>query len=132
MMFFIPIINGSNQSLWQTKVSPDLQGRVFATRRLIAQITMPLGMVIAGPLADQIFEPAMSSDGTLSQMFGWLVGTGPGAGMALIIVGMGVLGVTASLVGYAVPTIREVDTRLPDHDTPIEPQPVAEPEPMPV
>jgi hypothetical protein len=34
--FMIPIINGSNQAIWQSKVAPDIQGRVFSIRRLIA------------------------------------------------------------------------------------------------
>src|SRR5690606_19567190 len=40
-VFFLPFINGSNQAIWQAKVAPDVQGRVFAARRLIAQITAP-------------------------------------------------------------------------------------------
>src|SRR3972149_3102172 len=52
--FFIPILNGSNQAIWQAKVSPDLQGRVFATRRLIAQISAPVAMLLAGVLADRV------------------------------------------------------------------------------
>jgi DHA3 family macrolide efflux protein-like MFS transporter len=116
LFFFIPLINNSNQALWQAKVAPDVQGRVFATRRLIAQISAPLGMLIAGPLADQIFEPAMQSDTWLSTVFGPIFGAGPGAGMALLIVIVGVMGITAGLVGYAVRVIREVDTLLPDHD----------------
>jgi len=116
LFFFIPLINGSNQALWQAKVAPDLQGRVFATRRLIAQISGPLGMLIAGPLADQVFEPAMQGDTRLSAVFGPIVGTGPGAGMALLIVIVGLLGIGAGLVGYAFRVIRTVDVRLPDHD----------------
>jgi MFS family permease len=119
ILFFIPVINGSNQALWQAKVAPDVQGRVFATRRLIAQISGPLGMLIAGPLADRVFEPAMQGDTRLSAAFGPLFGTGPGAGMALLIVIAGLLGVTAGVVGYLVRTIREVDLRLPDHDAPV-------------
>ncbi|MCB0032019.1 MAG: MFS transporter, partial [Anaerolineales bacterium] len=34
MMFFSPLLNGSNQAIWQAKVPPDLQGRVFSVRRL--------------------------------------------------------------------------------------------------
>jgi Na+/melibiose symporter-like transporter len=30
-----PLVNGSNQAIWQSKVAPDLQGRVFASRRLM-------------------------------------------------------------------------------------------------
>ena len=31
-----PLINASNQSIWMAKVAPDVQGRVFSARRLIA------------------------------------------------------------------------------------------------
>ncbi len=119
ILFFIPVINGSNQALWQAKVAPDVQGRVFATRRLIAQISGPLGMLIAGPLADRVFEPAMQGDTLLSQTLGPIFGTGPGAGMALLIVIVGLFGITAGVVGYLVRAIREVDLRLPDHDAPV-------------
>jgi MFS family permease len=115
MLFFMPIINGSNQALWQAKVAPDVQGRVFATRRLIAQVSGPLGMLIAGPLADRVFEPAMQSDTLLSQALNPIFGSGPGAGMAVLIVLVGILGISAGLVGYAARTIRSVDS-MPDHD----------------
>jgi MFS family permease len=115
-MFVMPFINASNQSIWQSKVAPDVQGRVFATRRLIAQIAGPVGMLIAGPLADQVFEPAMSEGGPLALLFGPLVGVGPGAGMGLIMVLVGLLGTTAGIVGYVVPTIRNAESIMPDHD----------------
>ena len=115
-MFFMPFINGSNQSIWQSKVAPDLQGRVFGTRRLIAQIAGPLGMLIAGPLADRVFEPAMSVGGAWSDRFGWLVGVGPGAGMGLILVIVGLLGALAGVVGYAVAAIRNIERIMPDYD----------------
>jgi hypothetical protein len=115
-MFFLPFINGGNQSIWQAKVAPDVQGRVFATRRLIAQITGPLGMLIGGPLADRVFEPAMQQGGRWAAQWGWLVGTGPGAGMGLILVLVGILGAFAGIVGYSVPTIRNAERILPDHD----------------
>lgn len=112
---FIPILNGSNQAIWQQKVAPDVQGRVFATRRLIAQITAPLAMLLAGPLADFVFEPGMMAGGSMAALFGWLVGTGPGAGMALIFVISGLLGSLIGVVGYLIPTIRNAEDILPDH-----------------
>jgi MFS family permease len=120
----IPILNGSNQALWQSKVPPDLQGRVFSVRRWIAQITAPVSMAIAGPLADFVFEPAMLEGGSLAGTFGWLVGTGPGAGMALIFVITGALGVLGGFAGYLFPAIRNAEEILPDHD--VDPEALAQ------
>ncbi|NOH10210.1 MAG: MFS transporter [Chloroflexi bacterium] len=114
--FMIMILNGSNQAIWQSKVAPDVQGRVFAVRRLIAQAVGPIAMLLGGPAADAIFEPAMAEGGSLAGTFGWLVGTGPGAGMGLMFVLFGGLGVLISLSGYVVPIVRNVEDVLPDHD----------------
>ena len=118
----IPILNGSNQAIWQSKVSPDLQGRVFSVRLLIAQIAAPVAMLMAGPMADKIFEPAMSGDTVMSTAFGWLVGTGPGAGMGLMLVIAGFLGVLVGVGGYMFPVARNVETILPDFDEKTTPQ----------
>jgi MFS transporter, DHA3 family, macrolide efflux protein len=115
-MFFIPVINGSNQAIWQAKVAPDVQGRVFSVRRLIAQITAPAAMLISGPLADRVFEPAMMPGGTLASTFGSVIGTGPGAGMALMFVIFGALGVLVGLAGYLFPAVRNAEDLLPDHN----------------
>jgi MFS family permease len=110
-----PIINGSNQAIWQAKVAPDLQGRVFSTRRLIAWLASPITPLIAGPLADFVLEPAMTEGGPLAGTFGPLVGTGPGAGMALIVIFSGLLATTVGALGYLFPAIRNAEALLPDH-----------------
>jgi DHA3 family macrolide efflux protein-like MFS transporter len=114
--FILPILNGSNQAIWQAKVAPDVQGRVFATRRLIAQITAPIAMIMAGPLADKLFGPAMLSSGALAPIFGNLLGTGPGAGMSLMFMFSGIGGFLIGLSGYAIPAVRDVEVILPDFD----------------
>lgn len=114
--FIIPVLNGSNQAIWQTKVAPDVQGRVFAVRRLIAQITAPVATALAGPLADNLFEPAMQPGGGWASLFGWLVGTGTGSGMALMFVISGLIGVAVGLGGYLFPAIRNAEELLPDHE----------------
>lgn len=109
-----PLINGSNQAIWQSKVAPDLQGRVFSARRLIAWFTNPISPIIGGVLADYVLEPAMRSQSALSRTFGWLSGTGPGAGMGLLMVFCG-LGISlVGLAGYFVPAIRNAEDLLPD------------------
>lgn len=120
MMLFIPMVNASNQAIWQSKVAPDVQGRVFSVRRLIAQVTGPLAMVIAGPLADYVFEPGMAAGGALVPLFGDLVGTGPGAGIAVIFLVTGTLGTISGLAGYGVRVVRNIEDILPNHAAAVE------------
>jgi DHA3 family macrolide efflux protein-like MFS transporter len=115
-LFVLPIINGCSQAIWQSKVAPEVQGRVFATRLLIAQISSPAAMLMAGPLIDGVFEPAMKPQGTLSPLFSWLVGTGPGAGMSLMFLITGVAGAFIGLGAYSIRTVRDAEDILPDHD----------------
>ncbi len=112
----IPLVNGSNQAIWQAKVAPDLQGRVFSSRRLIAWITNPISPIIGGTLADFVLEPAARAGNGLPAAFAWLVGTGPGSGMGLLIVICGILSMLVGLVGYFVPVIYNAEMILPDHD----------------
>nr|MBI2905855.1 MFS transporter [Chloroflexota bacterium] len=112
----IPSVDGSNQSIWQAKVPPQVQGRVFSARRVVAQVTVPLGLLLSGPLADRVFEPAMKPGGALAGAFGWLVGTGSGAGMALLMMLTGAFVVLVGLLAQAVPAVRNAESLLPDHE----------------
>jgi MFS transporter, DHA3 family, macrolide efflux protein len=113
----IPLINGSNQAIWQSKVAPDLQGRVFSARRLIAWFTNPITPIIGGTLADFVLEPAMRAQGGLASLFGGLVGTGPGAGMGLLMICTGIGSFLVGLGGYLFPAVRNAEDLLPDHET---------------
>jgi len=119
-IFFVPIINGSSQAIWQSKVAPDVQGRVFAARGMIAQIGAPVAMLLTGPLADRVFEPAMMPGGSWAPLIGWLIGTGPGAGMSLMFIIAGALGMLVGFGGYAFPAVRNVEDTLPDHVVEVE------------
>lgn len=106
----------SNQAIWQAKVPPDVQGRVFSTRRLIAQLASPISLLAAGPLADRVFEPAMMGGGSLAGTLGPIFGTGPGSGMSFMIFAFSMLVVLVGLSGYLFPVIRDAEKILPDHD----------------
>ncbi len=112
---FIPWVNSSNQAIWQAKVAPDLQGRVFSARRLIAWITQPIAPLIGGPLADFVLEPAMREGGWLAGTFGWLVGVGPGSGMALVLIFTGLCAALVGVGGYAFRAVRDAESILPDY-----------------
>jgi MFS transporter, DHA3 family, macrolide efflux protein len=116
MSLFAPLTNTSNQAIWQAKVAPDVQGRVFSARRLIAWFTNPISPIIAGTLADFLLEPALRTDSGLAELVGPLVGRGPGAGMGLLMVLCGVGAALVALGGYCIPIIRNVEDVLPDHD----------------
>jgi MFS family permease len=123
----IPLVNGSNQAIWQSKVAPDVQGRVFSARRLIAWFTNPISPIIAGTLADFVLEPQMRTTSMLSETFGGLVGTGPGAGMGLIMSFCGLLCILVGGAGYFIPAIHNAETLLPDHDALAKAEPEAVP-----
>lgn len=112
----IPLMNGSNQAIWQSKIAPDLQGRVFSARRLIAWLTNPISPIIAGTLADFVLEPQMRTTTTLSQTFDFLVGTGAGAGMSLIIFFCGFFTIFIGVIGYFISAIHNAETLLPDYE----------------
>ena len=112
-----PLIDTSNQSIWQSKVAPDIQGRVFSARRLIAWSTRPIAPIIAGVMADKWLEPSMTSGTTrLAATFNNWVGNGPGSGMALLLIFCGLGSALVGLSGYFVPFIRNAESTLPDHD----------------
>jgi MFS transporter, DHA3 family, macrolide efflux protein len=112
-----PLVNTSNQSLWQAKVAPDIQGRVFSARRLIAWFTQPIAPVIAGVMADRWLEPSMTSGTSgLSKLFFSWVGNGPGSGMAILFIFCGLGAAAVGLAGYFFPFIRNAESILPDHD----------------
>lgn len=113
---FIPFISGSSMAIWMSKVPLDMQGRVFSVRSMGHYFMIPLGYLAGGLLADKVFEPAMQVGGSLVHVFGGLVGSGPGAGMALMFMFTFIMGTLTGLSGYLIPAIRNVERDLPDHD----------------
>jgi hypothetical protein len=114
--FVIPIANGSSQALWQAKVEPDIQGRVFAVRRVLAQIAGPVAMLMAGPLADRVFEPLLQEDGALADTVGAVIGVGPGRGIALLFIILGGLSIMFTIIAYLYPRLRNLEDEIPDYD----------------
>ena len=114
-MFSVPFMNACSQAIWQSKVAPDVQGRVFAVRRAIAWSSQTIAPLLAGPLADGIFKPGMSSGGFLTPFFGPLIGVGAGRGIGLLISLLGALSVLVAVTAFMAPPIRNVEADLPDH-----------------
>ena len=122
VMFCVPILNAASQAIWQTKVPHDIQGRVFAVRRMIGLSVAPLGVLAAGPLADRVFEPLFLPGGLFVNNIGRIIGTGSGRGIGLLIVTMGMLSALAAIAAYLHPRVRLVEAELPDAVPDLQPE----------
>jgi len=114
----VPMANGSSHAIWQSKVPPHLQGRVFSARIVIGQVGGAIALPLAGLLADHAFEPLMTGPTRVAAVLSHLVGHGPGAGMGLMFVLFGILGGLTAIGAYLYRPIREIEDLLPDHDAP--------------
>jgi len=111
-----PLTQSASNAIWQSKVAPDIQGRVFSARRLIAWLTDPIMPVLSGLVADYVTEPAMKSQAGLGSLFGWMVGTTSGSGMSLQFVFSGLAYLLVAAMAWYLPAVRNVETLLPDHE----------------
>ena len=119
LAFSGPFVWGSSQAIWQSKVEPNKQGRVFGARGFIAMAAGAVGMVLSGPLADKVFEPAMiSGTGFLARTFGWLLGNEIGSGMRLIMIICGIGTLATAIVALSISRIRNLEKIVPDADHP--------------
>ncbi|WP_414550910.1 MFS transporter [Anabaena sp. CCY 0017] len=108
-----PLNGSSDNAIWLAKVAPNVQGRVFGARSLLLQVSSAVAYLIAGPLADNVFAPALSTD---SSLFWGIFGTGTGAGIALLYVICALCMLLVGLVGLTVPLVRDMEKTVPDHD----------------
>ncbi len=113
-LFNSQIIAASSQTIWQSKVEPDVQGRVFSVRMMIGWSTLPLAYLVAGPLADYVFNPLLMSGGGLSGSIGQIIGVGPGRGIGLLYILLGVMLLATVLGAYLYTPLRRVESDLPD------------------
>ncbi|HPH95046.1 MAG TPA: MFS transporter [Anaerolineaceae bacterium] len=114
----IPFIVSPYYALWQEQVPPDVQGRVFSTREMVQISSQPAGYLLGGLLADRLFEPLFQGPGMLT----WLIGSGPGAGMAAMFLLTSLLGGLTGLTGLLSPAIRRLDAPAQESPLPALPE----------
>ncbi|OBQ34695.1 MAG: MFS transporter [Anabaena sp. MDT14b] len=114
LFFSIPIINGCCDAIFLRKVTPEVQGRVFATIRMISMLCIPLAYVVAVPLAERIFEPLMAKNGLLAGSIGEIIGVGPGRGIGLLFITMEIIAILVTVAAYRYPRLWFIEDELPD------------------
>src|ERR1700709_2429139 len=113
-MVTVPILNGCGQAIWPSSAPPDLQGRVFAVRRMVAWSTLPFAYLIAGPLADHVFEPLMRVGGPLAGSVGLVIGVGKGRGWGLLCIVIGLFPLLVAAVASRFPRLTRLEEELPN------------------
>ncbi|MEJ2149877.1 MAG: MFS transporter, partial [Chloroflexota bacterium] len=107
--FSAPFVDGLNQAIWQRAVAPAVQGRAFAARQMATRASQALAFVVAGPLADRLFEPLMGAGGPLAGSLGSVMGVGPGRGIGQIFTLAGLLTALTAVGGALSPRLRAVE-----------------------
>jgi MFS family permease len=121
-------IMGLNRVIWQMKVAPEMLGRVFALQLAVGVGAQSLGALLAGPLADNLFESLMNRTGAFASSIGLLIGTGPGRGIAVMFLLVGLIELVIVLVSALQPNIRLLEDGLPDAEAALLPiQPAVQP-----
>lgn len=80
----IPVVNTLVVTLLQLRAKPSHLGRVFAMARMLAWISLPVGQVLAGFLAD-----SQAVAGLVAALPEWLLGTGKHGSYGLILTSTG-------------------------------------------
>ncbi|MEU4159990.1 MFS transporter [Actinoplanes sp. NPDC026670] len=123
--FCFTIVDGTSRNILQVEVEPDVQGRVFATYNMVGGAVLASSYLLAGPVADRLFEPLLLADGALAGSVGAVIGVGPGRGMALLMLLIGVVMLITAVVASQQDSLR----RLPDRPVRKTAEPVSESEP---
>lgn len=102
---FAIIANSSNQAIWQLKVPPSLQGRVFSARRVISQFISVIPMAISGPIVDKFLTPVFDRSINLVSIFG----KSKGGAISLMTFVAGIMIIFVSIIGFLSPEIMKVE-----------------------
>lgn len=107
--------NAHVSAIWQAKVPPDMQGRVFAFGSQLALFALPFTYLLSGPLVDRFLEPAVDTSAwaPLAPLFG----REPGAGIALYIFVSALIWLVGTVAVYALPAVRHLEGDLRDYGT---------------
>lgn len=107
-----PLLGSSRTALWMEAIKPEIQGRVFAANSFVLESVTAIAALVAGPLADRVFEPMVKSAATTWAIEPFL-GVQPGAGIALLYVLTSLGLILVGVGGFYLPALHEVDNTMP-------------------
>lgn len=95
----LALCNAGAEVIIRSSIPNEQQARVWGTIGMISQLGYVVAFVLAGPLADKVFEPLLRTGGLLAGSVGTVFQTGRGRGTALLVTIMGIalIGVAAAV-----------------------------------
>ncbi|MEV4104689.1 MFS transporter [Nonomuraea sp. NPDC049649] len=112
-LFTLPVVNGCAHAVLQSRVEPAMLGRVMGTAHTLGSAAVPVGYMLAAPLAEHLLNPALQPGGALADTAGLIVGVGEGRGIALVMLLDGLLLLGMAAVLAALPALRRLDDQPP-------------------
>jgi DHA3 family multidrug efflux protein-like MFS transporter len=109
-MLLVPYAEAAEQTILQTVVPYERQGRVFGFAQSVEQAASPLTAFLISPIAQFVFIPFMTDGGGARAIGGWF-GTGADRGLALVFVLTGVIGLLATVLALGSGPYRRLSRR---------------------
>jgi MFS transporter, DHA3 family, multidrug efflux protein len=103
----IPVVEAAEQTIIQTVIPLERQGRVFGFAQSIEQAASPLTAFMIGPIAQFIFIPFMTTGAGIDLIAPWF-GTGTDRGIALVFILTGIIGLIVTLIAMRSRSYREL------------------------
>jgi len=113
-----PLLGSSENVLWMQSITAEKQGRVFAANSLVLQGGSAIAALIAGPLAEGIFEPWLTAQDIIP-VLSVLLNSDPGAGIALLYVLTSLCLILVGTVGGSISQLWMIETPTSDFNNPI-------------
>ena len=106
--FTLPLVNTSLEVLFRQNIEHGKQGRIWSLVSFITQTGMLAALACSGYLADRVFNPLLTSEGSLSGSLGRFIGTGPVRGSGLMVMFAGFIIAALGCV-LAISSSKQVD-----------------------
>jgi len=100
------------ETIWQSQVQFEVQGRIFSIKQTAINIGTLLAYLLAGLMADRFLEPLLLPDGALVNTLGPWFGVGPGRGIAVLFILIGLIKAVSVVWIYTSPKARQLDSVL--------------------
>ncbi len=110
----MPVVEAAEQTILQTVIPLERQGRVFGFAQSIEQAASPLTAFVIGPIAQFIFIPFMTTGAGVDLIGGWF-GTGADRGIALVFTLTGIIGLVVTLLAMRSRSYRKLSANYQKH-----------------